>query len=65
MAICINIYVKKWSEMITVQEINLNFLQEKLLIKQQLLMNNVATASINEIVAMKNSAEAPKEITVV
>jgi hypothetical protein len=58
------IYVKKWSEVITDQEINMNFLQEKLLLDQKLLMSKTTDAAIDDIASTENSADRPKEITI-
>jgi len=59
------IYVKKWSEIFTEHEINLNFLQEKLAIKQHEIIKSVSTMSYNEAATATNTATMQSEMQAV
>jgi hypothetical protein len=58
------IYVKTWSEIFTEHEINLNFLQEKLAIRQREIMKNVSALSIDDAALATNTATMQPEMQV-
>lgn len=60
------IYIKTWSDIFTDQEINYNFLQEKLIIKQNKLIEMSRSKSRSEILSdvCLNTAIRPAEVTV-
>lgn len=59
------IYIKTWSELFTQHEINLNFLNEKLALKQHKLMRKMSNDTLEDIATAINSATMPPEIQVV
>lgn len=58
------IYVKKWSEIFTEHEINLNFLHEKLAIKQEELIKTFSGMSPDKVAVSENTATMPPEVQV-
>ncbi|WIV13669.1 hypothetical protein [Proteiniborus sp. MB09-C3] len=60
------IYVKTWSEIFTEQEINYNFLQEKLMLQQEIFIKRSRNKTANEIATKQkdNTAIRPKEIVI-
>ena len=58
------IYIKRWSDIITEQEINMNFLHEKLLLNQKKLLSDMEASTIDEIAKKQNSATMQGEIAV-
>lgn len=58
------IYVKKWSEIFTEHEVNLNFLNEKLAIRQQEILKDVSVMTPTEAAITTNLASMPPEMHV-
>lgn len=60
------IYVKTWSEIFTEQEINYNFLQEKLMLQQEMFIKRSRNKTANEIATEQkgNTAVRPNEIVI-
>lgn len=59
----IKIYVKTWSDIFTEQEINLNFLNEKLKLQQEKLIDETQKQTPKEILESTKTL-SPKEITI-
>ena len=55
---------KKWSEIFTEHEINLNFLHEKLAIKQEELIKTFSGMSPDKVAVSENTATMPPEVQV-